>query len=150
MGNIEIKGGLFIPKGAGDCGVKGIRELDCSKPDIKRGDGVGWKYKHFDKGPGLAHLFFNAMLSEDPYPIKAWIAMRHDPFCGLPDPEKQKAAMEKCDLLVSIDTHYSEFGWYSDVILPESTYLERDTPICQQKGLKPRLAVRRKAVEPRV
>ncbi|BHH84777.1 molybdopterin-containing oxidoreductase family protein [Desulforhopalus sp. 52FAK] len=148
MGNIEMKGGLFIPKGAGDCGKKGIRSIDCGKPDIKRGDGVGWEFNHFDKGPGLAHLFFNRMIAEDPYPIKAWIAMRHDPFSGMPDPEKQKLAMDKCDLLVSIDTNYSEFGWYSDVILPESTYLERDTPIVQQKGLKPRLAVRRKAIEP--
>lgn len=74
--------------------------------------------------------------------------MRHDPFSGMPDPEKQKIAMDKCDLLVSIDTNYSEFGWYSDIILPESTYLERDTPIIQQKGLKPRLTMRRKAVEP--
>ncbi len=149
MGNIEMKGGLFIPKGAGDCGKKGIRQIDCSKPDIKRGDGVGWEYTHFDKGPGLAHLFFNRMIEEDPYPIKAWIAMRHDPLSGMPDPEKQKLAMDKCDLLVSIDTNYSEFGWFSDVILPESTYLERDTPIVQQKGLKPRLALRKKAVEPR-
>ncbi len=149
MGNIEMKGGLFIPKGAGDAGKKGIRSIDCGKPDIKRADGVGWQYNHFDKGPGLAHLFFNHMLSEDPYPVKAWIAMRHDPFSGMPDPKQQKLAMDKCDLLVSIDTNYSEFGWYSDVILPESTYLERDTPIVQQKGLKPRLAVRRKAVEPK-
>ncbi len=148
MGNIEMEGGLIIPKGPGDCDVKGIRSLDCPKPDIKRADGVGWKYKHFDKGPGLAHLFINNMIAEDPYPIKAWIAMRHDPFCGMPDPQQQKKAMDKCDLLVSIDTHYSEFGWYCDVILPESTYLERDTPICVQKGPKPRLAVRRKAVEP--
>lgn len=148
MGNIEMKGGLFIPKGAGDAGKKGIRQIDCPKPDIKRGDGVGWEFNHFDKGPGLAHLFFNRMISEDPYPIKGWIAMRHDPFVGMPDPEKQKQAMDKCDLLVSIDVNYSQFGWYSDVILPESTYLERDTPICQQKGLKPRLTLRRKALEP--
>ena len=148
MGNIEQKGGLIIPKGPGDCGVKGLRSLDCPKPDIKRGDGVGWKYTHFDKGPGLAHLFFNAMKTEDPYPIKAWIAMRHDPFTAMPDPERQKHYFDHCDLLVSIDTHYSEFGWYSDVILPESTYLERDNPICVQKGPKPRLAVRRKAIEP--
>ncbi len=148
MGNIEKKGGLLIPKGPGDCGVQDIRNFDCPKPDIKRGDGVGWKYSHFDKGPGLAHLFFPAMMSEEPYPIKAWIAMRHDPMCGMPDPETQKRAFDNCELLVSIDTHYSEFGWYADVILPESTYLERDTPVCVQKGLKPRLAVRRKAVEP--
>ena len=148
MGNIEMKGGLFIPKGAGDCGKKGIRQIDCGKPDINRGDGVGWEFTHFDKGPGLAHLFFNRMIAEDPYPIKGWIAMRHDPFSGMPDPEKQKEAMAKCDLLVSIDVNYSEFGWFSDVILPESTYLERDTPIIQQKGLKPRLTLRRKAIEP--
>ncbi|WP_456388000.1 molybdopterin-dependent oxidoreductase [Desulfolithobacter sp.] len=149
MGNIEIKGGLIIPKGAGDCGFPGIRNLDCPKPDIRRGDGVGWKYTHFDKGPGLAHLFFDAMRTEDPYPIKAWIAMRHDPFACMPDPQRQKLYFDNCDLLVSIDTHYSEFGWYADVILPESTYLERDNPICLQKGTKPRLAVRRKALEPR-
>jgi len=150
MGNIEMPGGLIIPKGAGDCGVKGIRDFDCPKPDIKRADGVGWKYKHFDKGPGLAHLFFPAMQREDPYPIRAWIAMRHDPFTCMPDPQKQKILFDQCDLLVSIDTHYSEFGWYSDVILPESTYLERESPICMQKGPKPRLAVRRRAVEPRL
>ena len=148
MGNIEIKGGLLIPKGPGDCDAKGIQNVDFPKPDIKRADGVGWKYKHFDKGPGLQHLFFPTMLSEDPYPVKAWIAMRHDPFTCMPDPEAQKRAFDKCDLLVSIDTHYSEFGWYADVILPESTYLERDNPICLQKGLKPRLAVRRKCVDP--
>ncbi len=150
MGNIEMAGGLIIPKGAGDCGAKGIRDFDCPKPDIKRADGVGWKYKHFDKGPGLAHLFFPAMQREDPYPIRAWIAMRHDPFTCMPDPQKQKILFDQCDLLVSIDTHYSEFGWYSDVILPESTYLERESPICMQKGPKPRLAVRRRAVEPRL
>ena len=148
MGNIEQKGGLLIPKGPGDCGVKGIRSLDCAKPDIKRADGVGWKYKHFDKGPGLAHLFFDAMHKEDPYPVKAWIAMRHDPLCAMPDPQRQKVFFDQCDLLVSIDAHYSEFGWYSDVILPESTYLERDNAVCVQKGLKPRLAVRKKVVEP--
>ncbi len=148
MGNIEMEGGLYIPKGASDFGKNGIRNIECDKPVIKRGDGVGWQYNHFEADVGLAHLFFNNILKEEPYPVKSWIAMRHDPFSGMPDPERQKVAMDKLDLLVSIDTNYSEFGWYSDVILPESTYLERDTPIIQRKGLKPRLEVRRKAVEP--
>ncbi len=148
MGNIENEGGLIFPKGAADCGKENIRTYDCPRPDITRADGVGWKYKHFDAGPGLAHLFFPAMTRQTPYPIKAWIAMRHDPLSGFPDPETQKQAFDHCDLLVSIDTNYSEFGWFSDVILPESTFLERDTPICLQKGPKPRLIMRKKAVEP--
>ena len=63
-----------------------------------------------------------------------------------PTRKNRKRAMAKCDLLVSIDVNYSQFGWFSDVILPEATYLERDTPIVQQKGLKPRLTLRRRAV----
>lgn len=147
MGNIEQKGGLIIPKGPDDCGVKGLRNINVSKPDIKRGDGVGWKYKHFDKGPGLAHLFFETMETADPYPIKAWIAMRHDPFSGMPDPKRQEKYFDNLDLLVSIDTHYSEFGWYSDVILPECTFLERESVIVTEKGPKPRFEMRRKAIE---
>ena len=151
MGNIEVKGGQIISKGPGDCGKKGLRSLDAQvpKPDEKRADGVGWRYKHFDPGPGLFHLFYDAMLTGDPYPVKALICYRHDPFTCLPDIQAQKEALDNCDLLISIDAHYSEFGWYSDVILPESIYLERDSIIATQKGPKPRFIVRRKAVEPR-
>ncbi len=151
MGNIEVEGGQIFAKGPGDCDVKGLRSLDAQvpKPEEKRADGVGWKYRHFDKGPGLFHLFYEAMLTGDPYPIKALFCYRHDPLNCFPDPIAQKEALDKCELLVSIDTHYSEFGWYSDVILPESMYLERDSIIATQKGPKPRFIVRRKAVEPR-
>ncbi len=151
MGNIEITGGQIFMKGAADCGKKGPRSFTSlvKKPEEKRADGVGWKYKHFDAGPGLFHLFYEAMITEDPYPIKALICYRHDPFTCFPDPEAQKEALENCELLVSIDTHYSEFGWFSDVILPESTYLERETPIALKKGTKPYLFLRQRAVEPR-
>ncbi len=151
MGNIEVEGGQIFPKGPADCGIKGLRSLDgqIPKPTARRGDGVGWKYSHFDKGPGLFHLFYDTMVTEDPYPIKGLICVRHDPFSCFPDPAAQKEALDRLDLLVAVDTHYSEFGWYCDVILPESTYLERDSIIATQKGTKPRFICRRPAVEPR-
>ncbi|OQX11198.1 MAG: thiosulfate reductase [Desulfobulbaceae bacterium A2] len=149
MGNLEQKGALMIPRGPGDCGVKGIRQIDCAKPKIDRADGVGTVLTHIEKGPGLAHLLYPPMKTGKPYPIKAWIAMRHDPFTCMPDPEDQKTYLANCELLVSIDVHYSEFGWFSDVILPHASFLERDNHIVVQKGPKPRLARRVKAVEPR-
>ncbi len=148
MGNIEQKGGLIIPKSAENYDVDPIRFLDCPVPDIKRADGVGSKIMHLDATAGMANLFFEAMEKGEPYPIKAWIAMRHDPLTAMPEPEQQKKFFDHCDLLVSIDTNYSEFGWYSDVILPESTYLERDNPIALEKGIIPRFEFRRKAIEP--
>ena len=149
MGSIELEGGLFFPKGPGDCGVDSINTIDCPKPDIERADGCGTKFIQFEKGPGLAHLLYPAMKSGKPYPIKAWMAMRHDPFTCMPDPTKQKEYFDNCELLVSIDAHYSEFGWYCDVILPESPFLERENHIIVQKGLKPYLTRRQQAVTPK-
>jgi len=51
--------------------------------------------------------------------------------------------------LVSIDVNYSQTGWYSDVILPESTYLERSNIIGTVKGSKPSFVMRRQAIAPR-
>ena len=80
--------------------------------------------------------------------MKALISIRHDPFTCFPDPQAQKEALDKIDLLVSVDTHYSEFGWYSDVILPESTFLERESIIATQKEAQPYFIKRNKVIEP--
>ena len=101
-------------------------------------DGAGWKYKHFDPGSGLLHQLFPALETGDPYPVGAYITYRHDPLSALPDPEAQIRAYEKLKLLVSIDVNYSETGWYSDVILPEATYLERANILAGKSGTKPK------------
>ena len=79
----------------------------------------------------MLHQLFAAMETRKPYGIGAYIAYRHDPLTSLPDAEAVKHALDKLELLVSIDVRYSETGWYSDVILPESTYLERANILAQ-------------------
>jgi thiosulfate reductase/polysulfide reductase chain A len=151
MGSFETPGGLFFQKGPGDAGAKGLKALldTIPKPEEKRVDGCGWKHKHFDAGPGLMHLFYKAVLEEDPYPVKAYIVFRHDPLLSLPDPETQKEALDKLDLVVAIDSNYSETGWYADVLLPSATYLEKSSILTTAKGLKPGFGMRKQAVEPR-
>jgi len=151
MGAFETPGGLFFQKGPGDVGAKGLKALldTIPKPEEKRVDGCGWKHKHFDAGPGLLQLLYPAILSEDPYPVKAYIAFRHDPLLSLPDPEAQKEAFDKLDLVVAIDANYSETGWYADVLLPSATYLEKASMLTTGKGLKPGFGIRQQAVEPR-
>jgi thiosulfate reductase/polysulfide reductase chain A len=151
MGAFETPGGLFFQKGPGDAGAKGLNALmdTIPKPEDKRVDGCGWKHKHFDAGPGLLQLLYPALLSGKPYPVKAYIAFRHDPLLSLPDPEAQKKAFDKLDLLVAIDANYSETGWYADVLLPSATYLEKSSVLTTGKGLKPSFGMRKQAVEPR-
>ena len=68
---------------------------------------------------------------------------------AMPDPEAMKRALDKLKLLVSIDVRYSETGWYSDVILPESTYLERANILAQMPGPVPVFVMRDQAIAPR-
>ena len=151
MGAFETPGGLFFQKGPGDAGAKGLNALldTIPKPEEKRVDGCGWKHKHFDAGPGLLHLLYPTLISGKPYAVKAYIAFRHDPLLSLPDPEAQKKAFDKLDLLVAIDANYSETGWYADVLLPSATYLEKSSILTTGKGLKPSFGMRKQAVEPR-
>jgi thiosulfate reductase / polysulfide reductase chain A len=150
MGAYGAKGGLPFVSKPGDVGHAGLKSfMDLyPKPEEKRADGVGWKYKHFEEGPGLAHLLYQAMETDDPYPIKAYIAYRHDPLMGYPDPERLKKMWEKLDLLVSVTFSWSDTAWHSDVVLPLSTYLERESIIATKNALKPQFFVRHRAVDP--
>lgn len=153
MGSIEAKGGFFFKKGPGEEGGKPARKLTDQKlPAVNapRFDKVGTPELPLpDPAHGVAHMLPSAILNEDPYPIKAMIAFRLDPLMSIADTALTRKALDKLDLLVTIDTNYSDIAWYSDVILPESTYLERTDCIQQANGLKPQMLLRRQAVQPR-
>ncbi|MBF0317806.1 MAG: molybdopterin-dependent oxidoreductase [Nitrospirae bacterium] len=150
LGNYEARGGIIINKTPADVGVR-LKSLlaEVPRPVGERFDGCGTIHKHLGAQWGLGQLLPEAILGETPYPIKAYIAMRHDPLASMPDPEAFKTALDRLDLLVSIDVNYSETAWYSDCILPECTFLERTDHVIAQNGLKPRLLLRRQAVKPR-
>lgn len=151
LGTIGTKGGLsFVakPKDAGYPGLKNFQDL-YEKPKEKRADGVGWKYPQFESGPGLAHLLYEAMETEDPYPVKAYLAFRHDPLMGYPEPDRMKQIFDNLDLLVSVTFTWCDTAWYADVVLPLSPYLERESLLAAKNYLKPYYFMRRRAVEPR-
>lgn len=151
LGAYGVKGGLPFVSGPGDVGKKGLKSfMDLyPKPEDKRADGVGWKHTHYQEGPGLAHLLYEAIETEDPYPVKAYVAWRHDPIMGFPEPDRLKKKFENLDLLVSVTFSWSDVAWHSDVVLPLSTFLERESQIATKKALKPQFFVRRRSVEPR-
>ncbi|MBS3732412.1 MAG: molybdopterin-dependent oxidoreductase [Desulfobacterales bacterium] len=151
LGSIGAKGGLaFVnkPKDAGYADLKHFQDL-FEKPKEKRADGVGWKYPQFESGPGLAHLLYEAMETQDPYPVKAYIAFRHDPLMGYPEPDRMKQIFDNLDLLVSVTFTWCDTAWYADVVLPMSPYLERESLLAAKNYLKPYFFMRRRALEPR-
>ena len=151
MGNIEALGGIVLGKSPEYYGRKGLNYLTDRVPQVDepRVDGAGTTRPQWDPAIGMLHQAFAAMEMGQPYGIGAYFAYRHDPLTGLPDPETAQRALDKLKLLVSIDVRYSETGWFSDVILPESTYLERANILCQMDGPVPVFAMRDQAIAPR-
>ncbi len=153
MGSIEAKGGLFFKKGPEEVGAKPARKLteqEFEKIDLPRFDKVGTKdFLLPDPNHGVAQMLPLAILNQDPYPIKALFSFRIDPLMSIPDTHQTRRALDKLDLIVTMDINYSDIAWYSDVILPESIYLERTDCIQQANGLNPQMFLRKQAVPPR-
>jgi len=154
MGSIESKGGVFFKKGPGEVEGKPLRKLtdqkDLPKPADIRFDKVGTPdFPIPDPNHGVPQVMPEAVLNKDPYPLKALIAYRFDPLMSIPDTNYTRKALDQLDLIVSIEINYSDIAGYSDVILPESTYLERLDSPQQANGLKPQIFLRQQAVSPR-
>lgn len=152
LGAIGAKGGLPFMGKPGDVGAKGLKSFMelYPKPEGKRVDGVGWQEgrKHYDAGPGLVNLAYEAIVEQKPYPVKAYIAQRHDPLMAFPDTADVKKMWDNLDLLVAVTFSWSDTAWYSDVVLPISPYLERDDHIMTKNGPKPSFVMRKRAMEP--
>ncbi len=154
MGSVESPGGLFFKKGPGEEGGKPAGKLTSQEGlpgiDAPRFDKVGsTDFPLPDPNHGVGQMLPHAILNQDPYPIKALIAYRFDPLMSIPDRSLTKKALDQLDLIVAIDINYSDIAWYSDVILPESTYLERTDCVQQANGLKPQMFLRKQAAPPR-
>ena len=154
MGSIESKGGLIIKKGPKDAGYGNIGKLldqkDLPKAKAERFDGVGGaKLPIADPNHGVGSMLPFAILNEDPYPVKALISHRFDPMLSIPNYNQNKKAFEKLDFILTIDVNFGETAWHSDVVLPESMYLERSDSIQMANGPKPTLYMRRQCVPPR-
>jgi thiosulfate reductase/polysulfide reductase chain A len=152
LGAIGAKGGLPFMNKPGDVGAKGLKSFMelYPKPEGQRADGVGWMNgrKHFDAGPGLVHLAYEAAVEKKPYPIKAYIAQRHDPLMAFPDKDDVKAKWDDIELLVAVTFSWSDTAWNADVVLPISPYLERDEILMTKNGPKPAFQVRKRAIQP--
>ena len=151
VGNIELPGGFVLGKSPEFYGRGGLHHLADRVPTVQepRVDGAGTDRPTWDPAIGMLHQALASMETGEPYGIGAYFAYRHDPLTGLPDPDATRRALDRLTLLVSIDVRFSEVGWFSDVILPESTYLERANILAQMNGPVPVLAMRDQAIAPR-
>ena len=68
-------------------------------------------------------------LGENEYPIRGMFIYRENPMQSVPVYDKTAKMFDTMDLVVVIDIIPNDTTIYADVILPDTTYLERTSPI---------------------
>ncbi len=82
------------------------------------------------------------------YPVKGWMIYHQNPLASVLDEQKTRKMVEQMDFICTIDIQPSQTAWMSDVVLPETTYLERLDPVCSRPGTRKFLAVRQPVIKP--
>lgn len=83
-----------------------------------------------------------------PNPLKAWMVYGTNLIQALPNPQQTIEAIQALDFIVSVDVLPAEICGWSDVVLPEATYLERCDDVFAPYYKEPFVAIRQPVVEP--
>ena len=143
-GGVDVKGGIVFGKKLplGDhevnapmyANAKSRIDKDVAAIVGGAGSWIGWRNKIIE--------------GKSPYPIRAMFTYKQNPMLSVPNVAKTRKLFEQMDLVVTIDTLPSDTAIMSDVILPESTYLEREDPVRSFGGVEPAIALRQKVIDP--
>lgn len=82
------------------------------------------------------------------YQLHGWMVYGTNLLQALPDPPNVERAIQELDFIATIDVLPAEIAGWSDVVLPESTFLERFDDVWSPAYKEPFIAVRQPAVAP--
>jgi anaerobic selenocysteine-containing dehydrogenase len=74
---------------------------------------------------GQQMLFADAVLKEDPYPIKGLICTGGNPAVTLPDSKRIREALKALDFMVVSDLFMTDTAELADIVLPACSFLEK-------------------------
>jgi thiosulfate reductase/polysulfide reductase chain A len=108
-------------------------------------DGTPWKYPLVPLKLGVFQELRDAILTGQPYQAHGWFISRQNPIMSLPDRAKTLQAFGKMDFIATVDIIMNDTAWFSDVVLPEASYLERYDPLLTVGG---KAFLRQPVIEP--
>ncbi len=145
VGNWDTQGGV-VPNEKLDLGAPEPPEYPW--PDAERVDAIAEKHPLASADDGAYLELREAVLADRPYPVRGWMFYKHNPMHALPDRRRTEQMIRKMEFVAAIDIQPSDSAWLADVILPESTYLERTDPVEEFSVPYAFAALRRQVVPP--
>ena len=161
IGNIEKPGGYYFKKPASFYNklagekvapvFKKYKIPEFKKSAFKRIDGIDLpdsQFSYISKKRGIYQSILDAAVDGVPYKLKGWVMTRTNPVMTITNTAKVVEALKSLELVAVMDIYMSDTAWFADIVLPESTYLERDEEFIAGGGKNPSYQVRQKVVEP--
>jgi thiosulfate reductase/polysulfide reductase chain A len=141
LGSWGRKGGFYAPS---IMDMPDYPYPDYPKPGKPKVDNLDHKYPfaHETLTTGIRE----ATLTGKPYPIKGWLVYATNLLHALPNEAETIRAIQQLDLLVVVDVVPSEIAGWADVVLPESTYLERHDELNVELFKDPFIAIRQPVI----
>lgn len=145
VGNWDTKGGV-MPNERLELGAPEPPEYPY--PDVPRVDAIAERHPLASADDGAYVELRDAVLSDQPYPVRGWMIYKQNPMHILPDRRRTEAMFRRMEFVVAIDIVPSDSAWLADVILPESVYLERTDPVEEFSSPYPFIGLRQQVVRP--
>ncbi|KAF0108119.1 MAG: anaerobic dehydrogenase typically selenocysteine-containing [Anaerolineaceae bacterium] len=145
-GNVLIEGGCLSTDVTEEgSGLAKPPQPPYPRMSALRLDGTPWKYPLVPLKLGVFQELRDAIITGEPYQAHGWFISRQNPIQALPDRNKTLEAFAKMDFVATVDIIMNDTAWYSDVVLPEASYLERYDPLLPVDG---KAYIRQPVIEP--
>ncbi|MBN2148120.1 MAG: molybdopterin-dependent oxidoreductase [Anaerolineales bacterium] len=145
-GNVLTPGGCLSADVAGEsAGLGAPSQPPYPRVSALRLDGTPWKYPLVPLKLGVFQELRDAIITGEPYQAHGWFISRQNPILALPDRQRTLQAFGKMDFIATVDIILNDTAWYSDVVLPEASYLERYDPLLTVGG---KAFIRQPVIEP--
>lgn len=148
FGAVGVPGGIYFPTsvktGKAECPEP--EKTEVAETDISIKDETEYPFSSMF-GTATRDLF-HAMLTGKPYPVKLLGVNGVNIMQTLPNPYDTMKAINNLDFIFCEEMMAGETAIWSDIVLPDSVYLERYDGLYAYDGLTPYLTVRQPAIKP--
>ena len=123
---LAITGNFDVP--GGNTYVKGLTVHEPELPKVPTAGRIGIEeYPLYSEIVGEAQpvLFIDALLKQDPPPLRAMIVQGANPVCTWPNSNRVREAFKKLEFLAVMDVFMSETAQLAHLVLPAASFLER-------------------------
>lgn len=149
IGNIETPGGVLTPRKISSIDLPDLHPSSSSEKSLRKQSLMQDEQYYSENTSELTARLPEKIIKNDPYTVKVLLLYNSNPLFSSINSSYFLDAFLKIPFIISFSPFMNESTFYSDLVLPDCTYLEKweDDPIYTLEGY-PILSIRQPVVEP--